>query len=659
MKILLFLSLIVFLAFTENCAAHLANSNLTLECEQIYDASDKCAFARDHCNDHSGLISYVALYYCSSTFDSPFIICLYAISLVILFLFVAIAAGEYFCPNLHTIATLLGLSENITGVTFLALGNGSPDLFASFSAIQKGSSGLAIGELLGAGSFITTCVVGAIAISTGFRVSEKLFIRDIGFFLVAAVIVLFVLYDEKITKTESIILIMVYFAYVVMVAIRGYLSVFKERRRIELNIHRQNEALVSGENALIEQLDSTIAAEHVVELIEEANSPSPGDHGLFLSKNVSNSYQPWLFKHKTLVSLHNGYTRRSPISNTQQRNAYSAIDQSRNESVDDLTVETAHTPFTDENISYSNILASPNVEPLQPHRTLWEDFIFSLPSFYEALETFWPFINDWSYLTLYEKSISIISIPSSFLLTLTVPVIEEETNSVKNPYSNSDHNSPIWNRWLFLMHSVCVPFFISYSFGCLYSLLNTLFIILLSIAMFYLALRLTSSLHMPRYYRTLVLCGFLTSILWIYIASQEILVILQALAIILHISEAILGLTVLAIGNSLPDLVADLTVAKMGLPNMAIAACFGGPMLNILLGIGVSTLYFNISTESSYHLEFTRTLFLSAIGLITSLLVSAVFIPANAWKGTANYGYLLISIYAVIIFVNTMLEIFR
>jgi Ca2+/Na+ antiporter len=64
--------------------------------------------------------------------------------------------------------------------------------------------------------------------------------------------------------------------------------------------------------------------------------------------------------------------------------------------------------------------------------------------------------------------------------------------------------------------------------------------------------------------------------------SNEVVAVLQALGLIMNISDAILGLTIFAIGNSSSDLVADVTVARMGFPNMAIAACFGGPMLSKL-----------------------------------------------------------------------------
>lgn len=60
------------------------------------------------------------------------------------------------------------------------------------------------------------------------------------------------------------------------------------------------------------------------------------------------------------------------------------------------------------------------------------------------------------------------------------------------------------------------------------------------------------------------------------------------MGILMGISNAILGLTVLAWGNSIGDFVSNLTVAKQGFPRMAVGAAYGGPALNILIGIGLS-----------------------------------------------------------------------
>ena len=47
-----------------------------------------------------------------------------------------------------------------------------------------------------------------------------------------------------------------------------------------------------------------------------------------------------------------------------------------------------------------------------------------------------------------------------------------------------------------------------------------------------------------------------------------------------------MGLTILAWGNSMGDVSANMTMARKGLANMAITACFAGPVFNILIGLG-------------------------------------------------------------------------
>lgn len=58
----------------------------------------------------------------------------------------------------------------------------------------------------------------------------------------------------------------------------------------------------------------------------------------------------------------------------------------------------------------------------------------------------------------------------------------------------------------------------------------------------------------------------------------------------LIINTAILGLTVLAIGNSVADLVADTVVARSGKPEMAIGSCFGAPLLSNVIGLSIALL---------------------------------------------------------------------
>jgi sodium/potassium/calcium exchanger 6 len=79
----------------------------------------------------------------------------------------------------------------------------------------------------------------------------------------------------------------------------------------------------------------------------------------------------------------------------------------------------------------------------------------------------------------------------------------------------------------------------------------------------------------PKWQPILAFIGFVISVGWIYLIANEIVSLLKAVGIEFGISDAILGLTVLAWGTSIGDMVADIAIAKQGYPRMGFSACFG------------------------------------------------------------------------------------
>lgn len=65
------------------------------------------------------------------------------------------------------------------------------------------------------------------------------------------------------------------------------------------------------------------------------------------------------------------------------------------------------------------------------------------------------------------------------------------------------------------------------------------------------------------------LWGFMVSIAWISSYVGEIIGVLKIFGLLTGISELLLGLTVFAFGNSLRDLVTNLSMAKLGYPVIA------------------------------------------------------------------------------------------
>ncbi|XP_074643331.1 mitochondrial sodium/calcium exchanger protein-like isoform X4 [Tubulanus polymorphus] len=196
------------------------------ECRDFHhlNISDVCAFinATADCLIGDGFINYVKVVYCSFSHLIPLGVITLTIWWLFLFAGLASTADEFFCPNLAVISKTLRLSQNIAGVTFLAFGNGAPDIFSSISAVgnaKDGDAGLAIGALVGAGIFVTTVVAGTISIVCPFTSMERPFLRDIVFYIGAVFWTFYVLYDGDISTAEAVGFICYYVVYVLLVVI--------------------------------------------------------------------------------------------------------------------------------------------------------------------------------------------------------------------------------------------------------------------------------------------------------------------------------------------------------------------------------------------------------------------------------------------------------
>jgi sodium/potassium/calcium exchanger 6 len=309
------------------------------------------------------------------------------------------------------------------------------------------------------------------------------------------------------------------------------------------------------------------------------------------------------------------------------------------------------------------------------------------------------------------------------LLTITLPVVEiaredvgeyapdtqQRSNSLPNPSSAAGEDvSPLarqnmappdairmdpdrsarlegdsampddWNRWLIFVHVFTAPFFIVLVFWANtrlnepWKLLRpSLISLVVSLSILVLLLLTTAPDRPPRWHPLLSFLGFAVSIAWISTIAGEVVGVLKAIGVILDISDAILGLTIFAVGNSLGDLVANVTVARLGYPVMALSACFGGPMLNILLGIGLSGSYMTIRGANERHrkhphkefkikpfeVDIDRTLIISGIALLVTLVGLLIVVPMRKWMMDRVVGWALILMWITATVGNLTVEI--
>ncbi|CAG2118795.1 unnamed protein product, partial [Medioppia subpectinata] len=122
-----------------------------IKCQDVNflnDSVQRCEFVNSvaDCSDTDGLVSYVNLTYCMIGNPIYGVIVLF-LWLLVLFTGLGVTADDFLCPALLVISRTLRLSHNIAGVTFLAFGNGAPDIFSSIAGIRQANPELVVGEL--------------------------------------------------------------------------------------------------------------------------------------------------------------------------------------------------------------------------------------------------------------------------------------------------------------------------------------------------------------------------------------------------------------------------------------------------------------------------------------------------------------------------------
>ncbi|XP_051828795.1 mitochondrial sodium/calcium exchanger protein [Antechinus flavipes] len=528
------------------------NSTKGVDCRKVHNltVSERCDFVQTNpdCQTERGYVNYLKGIFCLFSPELlPLVVILYVFWLFYLFLFLAVTAEKFFCPNLSAISTILKLSHNVAGVTFLAFGNGAPDVFSALVAFSNPhTAGLAIGALFGAGVLVTTVVAGSIAIIRPFTAASRPFFRDIIFYMVAIFLTSTVLYTGKITLGWSLGYLGFYLFYVFTVVLSTWIY---QRQSVSAFIPTQP-------------------------------SPPPVSKSEDGNSSVTNSYD---YADEYKPQFHSGE-------------------------------------------SLSRIL-SQSLNPLDYQK--------------------------WKRKPWYWKLLKIFKMPAEFLLLLTVPLVDLD---------KEDQN---WKRPLNCLHLitspvVCVMTLQSGMYG-FYEIQGIFPIwgvmLLVGIFLACVTFFITSNDRPPRFYRLFAFLGFFVSALWSNAAATEVVNVLSSLGIIFQLSNTILGLTLLAWGNSIGDAISDLTLARQGYPRMAYSACFGGIIFNILVGVGLGCVMEITRSNTDVKLESDGLLvwvLAGALGL--SLVFSFISVPVQCFQLSKVYGFCLLFFYVGFLTVALLTE---
>ncbi|KAM6467471.1 sodium/potassium/calcium exchanger 4 isoform 1-T1 [Liasis olivaceus] len=145
-------------------------------------------------------------------------ILLHIIGALYMFYALAIVCDDFFVPSLEKICEKLHLSEDVAGATFMAAGSSTPELFASVIGVFITHGDVGVGTIVGSAVFNILCIIGVCGIFAGqvVRLTWWSVFRDSVYYTLSVIALIVFIYDEKIVWWESLILIIMYSFYILI-----------------------------------------------------------------------------------------------------------------------------------------------------------------------------------------------------------------------------------------------------------------------------------------------------------------------------------------------------------------------------------------------------------------------------------------------------------
>lgn len=131
--------------------------------------------------------------------------------------FMIIKGSDFIVTGASNIASAIGLSDRIIGLTIVAFGTSLPELVTCVTAAMKGKADLAIGNIVGSNIFNILFVLGTTALITPVQFEER-FITDTVFCIIAVLLLWLGCFRKKeLGRASGILMLGVYTGYFIYI----------------------------------------------------------------------------------------------------------------------------------------------------------------------------------------------------------------------------------------------------------------------------------------------------------------------------------------------------------------------------------------------------------------------------------------------------------
>ncbi|XP_053179810.1 sodium/potassium/calcium exchanger 3-like [Scomber japonicus] len=515
---------------------------------------------------------------------------LHVLCAIYMFHALAIVCDVYFVPSLEKVSENLQLSQDVAGATFMAAGSSAPELFTSLIGVFITKGDVGVGTIVGSAVFNILVIIGLCGIFSGQPISLNWWplFRDAFFYILSILVLIMVIYDEKVLWWETIILMSMYGIYIIIMKFNRSLCSLVERHCSRagqpcLSSLRRTTAVGSigdCDNDMVPlKPDSCVVAgqDSGVVMVDELLNLHP--HQLSFSEAslrllITPHFPPYtrlrmagrmiINERQRLIRARVSHEEGGPSGEDGVSGSGTWMRENGAVAECDRPSLQGERERTKEAGRETGGGAQPKEEDEEDEEEQEEG---------EENSPFKPFIipDGWCVRVKW-----LLSWPVSVLLHCTVP----------------DCNLPRWERWYLLT--------------------------------------------------------FLASTLWIALFSYLMVWMVTIISYTLGIPDVIMGITFLAAGTSVPDCMASLIVARQGLGDMAVSNSIGSNIFDVLLGLGfpwaLRTLIVSYGSVVTIN---SKGLVYSVILLLASVILTVLCVHLNHWKLDRRLGLCLMLLYAI------------
>ncbi|XP_019346581.2 sodium/potassium/calcium exchanger 3 isoform X2 [Alligator mississippiensis] len=523
---------------------------------------------------------------------------LHVLCAVYMFYALAIVCDDFFVPSLEKICERLHLSEDVAGATFMAAGSSAPELFTSVIGVFIAKGDVGVGTIVGSAVFNILCIIGVCGLFAGqvVALSSWSLLRDASYYTLSVIALIVFIYDEKVSWWESLVLVLMYFVYIIIMKFNSCIHHCFERKTKNatnmVNGLANNTEMDDNSNC-----DATVVLlkkgnfhrKASVIMVDELLSAYP--HQLSFSEAGLRIMITSHFPPKTRLSMASRM-----LINERQRLINSRA-YTNGESEVAIKIPIKHVI---ENGTGPSNSAERGVNGTRRD----EDVAEAGNETENENEDNENNEND-------EEE-------------------EEEDDDDDNdgPYTPFDPPSGKVEilKWLFTW-PLCF--------------------------LLYFTVPNCNKPHLEKWF----MITFASSTLWIAAFSYVMVWMVTIIGYTLGIPDVIMGITFLAAGTSVPDCMASLIVARQGMGDMAVSNSIGSNVFDILIGLGLPWALQTLALNYGSYIRLNSRGLIYSVGLLLASVFVTVFgVHMNKWKLDKKLGCVCLFLYGIFLCFSIMTE---